>query len=47
LSDKEIAGRLYLSVLTVKKHNSHIYQKLGVNSRFKAIAKAESLDLLP
>ncbi|MBK8986596.1 MAG: hypothetical protein IPM39_11025 [Chloroflexi bacterium] len=47
LSDKEIAERLVLSVLTVKKHNRHIYQKLGVNGRHQAIAKAKTLNLLP
>jgi LuxR family transcriptional regulator, maltose regulon positive regulatory protein len=47
LSDKEIAERLVLSVLTVKKHNRNIYQKLGVNGRRAAIAKAKMLNLLP
>ncbi len=46
LSDKEIAERLVLSVLTVKKHNRHIYQKLGVNGRRQAAAKAKTLNLL-
>ena len=43
LSDKEIAERLFLSVLTVKKHNRNIYQKLGVNGRRQAAAKAKTL----
>lgn len=47
LSDKEIAERLVLSVVTVKKHNRNIYQKLGVNGRRPAIAKAKTLNLLP
>ncbi len=47
LSDKEIAERLVLSVLTVKKHNRNIYQKLGVNGRRQAAAKAKTLNLLP
>jgi LuxR family maltose regulon positive regulatory protein len=46
-SDKEIAGRLILSVLTVKKHNRNIYQKLGVNGRRQAAAKAKTLNLIP
>jgi LuxR family maltose regulon positive regulatory protein len=47
LSDKEIAERLVLSVLTVKKHNRNIYQKLGVNGRRQAASKAKTLNLLP
>lgn len=47
LSDKEIAERLVLSALTVKKHNRNIYQKMGVNGRRQAIAKAKTLNLLP
>lgn len=47
LSDKEIAERLTLSVLTVKKHNRNIYQKLGVNGRRQAIAKAKTVNLIP
>ena len=46
LSDKEIAERLVLSVLTVKKHNRNIYQKLDVNGRRQAAVKAKSLNLL-
>ena len=47
LSDKEIAERLVLSVLTVKKHNRNIYQKLAVNGRRQAAVKAKSLNLTP
>ncbi len=47
LSDKEIAERLFLSVLTVKKHNRNIYQKLGVNGRRHAAAKAKTLPPTP
>jgi LuxR family transcriptional regulator, maltose regulon positive regulatory protein len=47
LSDKEIAERLFLSVLTVKKHNRNIYHKLGVNGRRSAITKARTLNLIP
>ena len=46
LSDREIAERLVLSLLTVKKHNSHIYQKLGVTGRRAAIARAKTLNLI-
>lgn len=46
LSDKEIAGRLVISVLTVKKHNRNIYQKLGVTNRSQAVTKAKALNLI-
>ncbi|MGB4872532.1 MAG: helix-turn-helix transcriptional regulator, partial [Candidatus Promineifilaceae bacterium] len=47
LIDKEIAEQLVLSVLTVKKHNRNIYQKLDVNGRRQAVAKAKTLNLFP
>lgn len=47
LLDKEIAQLLSISVLTVKKHNRHIYRKLGVKNRRQAAAKARKLALLP
>jgi LuxR family transcriptional regulator, maltose regulon positive regulatory protein len=47
LSNKEIAQQLGLSVMTVKRHTSNIYGKLGVDNRRDAVVKAESLKLLP
>jgi LuxR family maltose regulon positive regulatory protein len=43
LSNKEIARRLNVSIVTVKRHNINIYSKLGVNSRWDAVAKAAAL----
>ena len=47
LSNKEIAGRLYVSLRTVKSHALKIYQKLHVNGRRGAVEKAVALGLLP
>ncbi len=46
LSNQEIAERLFVSINTVKTHVSHIYGKLGVSSRARAIARSQQLDLL-
>lgn len=45
LTDREIAQQLFLSVLTVKKHNRNIYRKLGVSGRQQAVTKATELGL--
>jgi LuxR family maltose regulon positive regulatory protein len=47
LSNKEIAHRLCLSPLTVKRYTVNLYGKLGVNKRWDAVAEAESLGILP
>jgi LuxR family transcriptional regulator, maltose regulon positive regulatory protein len=46
-SVKEMAEQLHLSPATVKRHTNNIYAKLGVNKRWKAVARAEELNLLP
>jgi LuxR family maltose regulon positive regulatory protein len=46
LSDKEIAERLVLSPVTVKKYAQRIYRKLGVDNRRAAVAQARRLGLL-
>jgi LuxR family maltose regulon positive regulatory protein len=46
LSNKEIAEQLYISPLTVKRHASNIYDKLGVANRRQAILKASEMGIL-
>ena len=40
LGNKEMARRLLVSEATIKSHLSHIYSKLGVDTRAGAVAKA-------
>jgi LuxR family maltose regulon positive regulatory protein len=42
----EIAGRLFVSVNTVKWHKANIYRKLGVNGSRPAVARAMELGVL-
>jgi ATP/maltotriose-dependent transcriptional regulator MalT len=46
-SNREIADQLFLSVATVKWYLTHIYSKLGVQTRTQAIQRARQLNLLP
>ncbi len=46
MSNPEIAGKLFLSVGTVKTHVKHIYGKLGVDDRVKAASRARELGLI-
>ena len=43
LSNREIASRLVISPVTVKKHLEHIYTRLDVHNRTSAIARARML----
>jgi LuxR family maltose regulon positive regulatory protein len=45
LSIPEIADELIVGVSTVRSHVKNIYSKLGVHSRYEAIAKAKELDI--
>ena len=45
-SNQEIAEMLVIALDTVKRHVTHIFEKLGVNNRVQAVARARSLGLL-
>ena len=47
LTVREIGCELYLSANTVKTHVRHIYEKLDAHGRREAVARAQSLGLLP
>ncbi len=42
-----IAERLVITVDTVKRHVSHVFNKLSVANRTEAVARARQLELLP
>jgi LuxR family maltose regulon positive regulatory protein len=46
LTNREIAGRLFITVGTVKTHVHNIYGKMGVRGRTQAAARARELGLL-
>ncbi len=46
-TNKEIAGRLFVSPNTVKTHLANLYGKLDVSRRTQAIHKARSLRIIP
>jgi LuxR family maltose regulon positive regulatory protein len=45
-SNRQIAGELYVALDTVKKHVTHIFEKLGAANRTEASARARELGLL-
>ena len=46
-SNQAIAGQLVVTLNTVKKHVSHVLDKLGATNRTEAVARARELDLIP
>jgi two-component system, NarL family, response regulator LiaR len=47
LSNDEIAGRLFVSLNTIKTHTSKLFEKLDVKRRTQAIEKAKRFSLIP
>jgi len=45
--NRAIAQQLVVTQETVKKHLSHLFDKLGVTNRTQAVARARQLGLLP
>lgn len=46
-SNQEIAGKLFISLSTVKTHIQNLFEKLDVKRRTQAIEKAKRLNLIP
>ncbi len=46
LSSTEMAEEMIISVNTVRSHIRNIYSKLGVHSRYEAVARAKEINLL-
>jgi ATP/maltotriose-dependent transcriptional regulator MalT len=47
MSNREIAGKLFVSENTVKTHSSRVFDKLGVRRRTQAVQVGKELGLLP
>ncbi len=47
LSNEEIASRLFVSLSTIKTHNSRLFEKMDVRRRTQAIEKAKRLRIIP
>jgi NarL family two-component system response regulator LiaR len=46
-SNQEIAGKLFVSLSTVKTHLQNLFEKLDVKRRTQAVEKARRLNLIP
>ena len=44
--NRAIAEKLFITVDTVKRHVTHVFDKLGVSNRTQAVARARDLGLL-
>ena len=47
MSNQRIAGQLVVTLDTVKKHVTHLLDKLGAANRTEAVARARQLCLIP
>lgn len=47
LSNQETAGRLFVSLNTIKTHSSKVLEKLDVERRTQAVDKAKKLSIIP
>ena len=47
LSNREIAGKIFVSENTVKTHSSRLFDKLGAKRRTQAVQLAKQAGLLP
>jgi len=47
MSNREIAGKLFVSENTVKTHSSHLFDKLGAKRRTQAVQMGKQLRLIP
>ncbi|MFD7656235.1 AAA family ATPase [Actinosynnema sp. NPDC059797] len=47
MTNREIAGRLYLTTSTVEQHLTRIYRKLGVSSRVQLLSRLGPQSVLP
>jgi DNA-binding CsgD family transcriptional regulator len=47
MSNREIAGKLYVSENTVKTHSSRVFDKLGAKRRTQAVQFGKEFGLLP
>ena len=47
MSNREIAGKLFVSENTVKTHSSRVFDKLGAKRRTQAVQLGKEFGLLP